>query len=720
MLDGLLGRGAFYSKCKSLIKMTKTRIEAISRKRKATEKFLRKDIADLLACGLESKAYDRIGGLVEELILTSCYDFIDYVCEIVLKQLSLMQKHSECPEDCREAVASLMYAAARFSDLPELRDLRNIFQERYGSSLDYYVDQKLVENIASKPPADERKFQLMQDIASEFSIKWDAWGFKRRMSNPSPFHQDQPKTQVPLLAVDRRYVAPRIEEKVQKPEKIHGLVKKRNEVHYQNSRREDVVDNGHQMHVGKEGVACTEDQLNQRLNVQEVTSNRSKQPCREEISQKKKEHEISSLRRQFMVDANGSLACENSYEPNYNDGRQETVGKDRMRGCGKGINAEKDHGVLFSRRELMIDEHDSLSHESTSKVTTKTSIPSSSKRLELGNGYNQFKMEGNRKVVEPKADGPSALPQRKAYRSPSKSRMEVLSADKDKDDESCASNSRTGGKGAEEDGLKSNVRTLIPPPYFKPRKSKHRAEIDLRHPENGVHNGGSLASLDAKTAEQLPTRHDLHNNERHGIVGEGVDGHGGYTDEYYRDHNMDNPKPKQRSSRRRHLKSVSSVDGNSNADEEARVVPRISSSRRTGESRKGLQILFDDGHCKRNDEEEQVIDQLLLHYCQKHPTVESASPKRHPAAESTHPSIYSVNEARNRTKAVADPVPPPARSMSLPRQQSTPSEPKKVFSRAASFQPEILTPAKHVHPKLPDYDDIAARFAALRRKKDEL
>lgn len=52
--------------------------------------------------------------------------------------------YRECPEDCMEAVSSLMSAAARFSDLPELRDLRQIFQERYGNSLKLFVNQKVM------------------------------------------------------------------------------------------------------------------------------------------------------------------------------------------------------------------------------------------------------------------------------------------------------------------------------------------------------------------------------------------------------------------------------------------------------------------------------------------------------------------------------------------------------------------------------------------------
>lgn len=45
---------------KSLIKMTKSRIEVIRRKRNATLKFLKKDIADLLANGLDINAYGRV------------------------------------------------------------------------------------------------------------------------------------------------------------------------------------------------------------------------------------------------------------------------------------------------------------------------------------------------------------------------------------------------------------------------------------------------------------------------------------------------------------------------------------------------------------------------------------------------------------------------------------------------------------------------------------
>ncbi|XP_077216504.1 uncharacterized protein LOC143851069 [Tasmannia lanceolata] len=184
MLDGLLGKG-FSSKCKSLIKLIRSRIDMIKRKRNAMLKYLKKDISDLLKNGLDKNAYSRAEGLLIEMNLSSCYDLIEQFCGCILEQLSSMQKQRDCPPESRVAASSLMFAAARFADLPELRDLRRIFTERYGNALESSVNVEFLEKIASKPPSMDQKLQLMRDISQEFSINWDSRAFKERVSNPS-------------------------------------------------------------------------------------------------------------------------------------------------------------------------------------------------------------------------------------------------------------------------------------------------------------------------------------------------------------------------------------------------------------------------------------------------------------------------------------------------------------------------------------------------------
>lgn len=40
-------------------------------------------------------------------------------------------------------MSSIMFAAARFSDLPELRDLRDMFYGRYGNSVELFASQEV-------------------------------------------------------------------------------------------------------------------------------------------------------------------------------------------------------------------------------------------------------------------------------------------------------------------------------------------------------------------------------------------------------------------------------------------------------------------------------------------------------------------------------------------------------------------------------------------------
>ncbi|XP_022714967.1 uncharacterized protein LOC111274520 [Durio zibethinus] len=190
MFDLLL-KPRFYAKCKSALRMNKVRLETIKKKRNAVEKYLKNDIADLLRNGLDYNAYGRAEGLLIEKNRTACYNFIEQFSECISKHVSLMQKQSECPEECRKAVPSLIYAAARFADLPELRNLRTIFTEKYGNSLESYLNQEFVQKLKAEPPTKEMKLQLMHDIAQEFSIEWDSKALEQKLFKTPPSEQNE-------------------------------------------------------------------------------------------------------------------------------------------------------------------------------------------------------------------------------------------------------------------------------------------------------------------------------------------------------------------------------------------------------------------------------------------------------------------------------------------------------------------------------------------------
>eukprot|EP00258_Populus_trichocarpa_P037858 XP_024453877.1 uncharacterized protein LOC18096840 [Populus trichocarpa] len=184
-----LTRSNFYTKCKTSVKITKTRLEALKKKKNSVIKYLKNDMADLIRTDHAYKAFCRAEGLLAEQNMIIYYNFIEQLCDCISGNLSLMNKQKECPEECKEAVQSLIYAAARFSEFPELRDLRSEFINRYGPPLEALVNKEFVDMLKPKSITEEMKLQLMHDIALEFSIEWNSKSLEQKLFKPPPPQQ---------------------------------------------------------------------------------------------------------------------------------------------------------------------------------------------------------------------------------------------------------------------------------------------------------------------------------------------------------------------------------------------------------------------------------------------------------------------------------------------------------------------------------------------------
>ncbi|XP_010500830.1 PREDICTED: uncharacterized protein LOC104778153 [Camelina sativa] len=169
----------FYKKSKSTTSYMKIRLDIVRKKRTAMVRNYKTDIANFLKNEQDCEAYRRAELLLEELRIISCYDLIERFCDCISENLPLMLKKRECPEECREAVSSLIYATAWVPDVPELKDLRAVFTKRFGNFTASSVNHELVEKTGSRRlPSRELKIQTLKDIANEFSINWDPTALK--------------------------------------------------------------------------------------------------------------------------------------------------------------------------------------------------------------------------------------------------------------------------------------------------------------------------------------------------------------------------------------------------------------------------------------------------------------------------------------------------------------------------------------------------------------
>ena len=119
--------------------------------------------------------------------------------------------------------------------------------------------------------------------------------------------------------------------------------------------------------------------------------------------------------------------------------------------------------------------------------------------------------------------------------------------------------------------------------------------------------------------------------------------------------------------------------------------------------KRGLQILTAMDSDQKNAEEEE-LDRLLIHYSTNKPSHE-------PPPAPPHQTAAAEN---NESSTASKPHPSRARSLQLEPTAPTDETRKVGHVRANSLQPDMKT--SHVHPKLPNYDEVAALFAALRRK----
>ncbi|XP_043724804.1 uncharacterized protein LOC122671571 isoform X2 [Telopea speciosissima] len=729
MLDGLLGRG-FTSKCKSSIKLISARIDVIRRKRKAMQKFLKKDVADLLGNGLDINAYGRAEGLLVELNLSSCYDLVEQFCLCILKQISVMQKQRECPEECREAIPSLMFAAARFADLPELRDLRQLFSERYGNSLESFVNQEFAEKMAAKPPTKEKKLQLMRDIAKEFSIKWDSKAFDQKMSNPPAAVQDQSKKQGFFHGSDDGYKLRKMEDTVPEIDTQDVSSRGRRELTHDgyksHSHREDTVpkndssrgrrEHGYKSHSHREDTIPKIDNHAILSDGRREFSDDGRKPH----NSRGDNQDVSTRGRRELTDNGYKLRKEREDIMSKRDNHDVS-----SRGCQE-ITSDK-HKPYSNREEdsLLRREHQDLSSHGRREVSDAGYKPKRDNLYGLADGGwehtkdTRKQCNGGEDTVLENYNGGISTHGRVGV-TPISTRRRQVKTDGIDVSVAIAGDKQNGSKNhsysinkfTEEntETLKPFCNNIVPPPYIKPRETKYgtNSEAQRTSSDNNEFSSdppNSNRDVMRKNSERTEKRLDRVDYAAR------VNGYGDEKDHHWNDL-VDDAKPKPKSVRRRHLKPPPGHEiVNSEREEAAKRNPSV----RKEDARRGLQTLFDDDSDSKYEEEK--IDKLLLHYSKKPSTYEPSKMRKGYKAPPSHDTAADASRRprhRRRDEAHLNTGlgHPPARAVSLPPEPTAPTELPRAPARASSFQPDGH--AGHVHPKLPDCDDLAARVAALR------
>ncbi|XP_052185933.1 uncharacterized protein LOC127797252 [Diospyros lotus] len=177
-LDALLGRGFKANKFKSLVNLAVSRLAILKKIHRARCSISRSDVLQLLNLGQHDHALRRVEQVMREQNMLDVFDMVEGYCHLLVERISLIEQQA-CPEELKDAVSSLLYAATRCGNFPEIQKMRVIFTSRFGKEFaaraielrdNCGVNPNMVEKLSTRQPSLENRVKLLKEIASTNNI----------------------------------------------------------------------------------------------------------------------------------------------------------------------------------------------------------------------------------------------------------------------------------------------------------------------------------------------------------------------------------------------------------------------------------------------------------------------------------------------------------------------------------------------------------------------
>ncbi|XP_076908109.1 vacuolar protein sorting-associated protein IST1-like [Bidens hawaiensis] len=178
-LDALLGRKFKATKFKATVNLAVTRLTILKNKRQARLALVRADTIQLLKLDHHEQSLIRVDHVIKDQNMLDVYVMVDGYCHLLMQMANLIEKQRDCPDELREAVSSLLFAAPRCGELPELQEIHAILTARYGKEFangaielrnNCGVNLRMIQKLSSKQSGLEARMKMLQEIATENDI----------------------------------------------------------------------------------------------------------------------------------------------------------------------------------------------------------------------------------------------------------------------------------------------------------------------------------------------------------------------------------------------------------------------------------------------------------------------------------------------------------------------------------------------------------------------
>ncbi|KMT08298.1 hypothetical protein BVRB_6g142200 [Beta vulgaris subsp. vulgaris] len=178
-LDTLLRRSFKASKFKALLSLAISRLAVLKNQKQARCSLARSDVVQLLQASQQDRALIRVEQVIKEQNMLDVFVMIEGYCILLSERIKLIEHEKVCPDELKEAISSLIFAASRCGEFPELQEIRYVFASRYGKEFTLRaielrnncgVNSKIIQKLSTRPAILESRMKLLKQIADENGI----------------------------------------------------------------------------------------------------------------------------------------------------------------------------------------------------------------------------------------------------------------------------------------------------------------------------------------------------------------------------------------------------------------------------------------------------------------------------------------------------------------------------------------------------------------------
>ncbi|KAL0556723.1 hypothetical protein IC582_005239 [Cucumis melo] len=178
-LDALLGRNFRASKFRPLLNLSLSRLSILTAQRRLRCSQANSDVLQLLQLSHHHRALLRVEKVIKDQNALDAYVLIEGYLNLLLERTTLLEQQSECPEELKEPVAGLLFAASRCGDFPELHEIKSVLTTRFGKEFtaravelrnNCGVNLSLMQKLSTRQPPLETRVEVLKSIASENGI----------------------------------------------------------------------------------------------------------------------------------------------------------------------------------------------------------------------------------------------------------------------------------------------------------------------------------------------------------------------------------------------------------------------------------------------------------------------------------------------------------------------------------------------------------------------